>query len=480
MISANDLIAILPLIIVTAGATVAMVSIAIRRSHALIAGISMLSLIAAFVSLWPAAALTPRDVTPLLRVDAFALFFTGLVLAGSILTTLLSYGYLETQRVRREEFYILLLIAVSGAVVLSGSDHFISFFVGLELLSIPLYGLLAYVTLHQKPLEAGIKYLLLAGASSAFLLFGMALIYVEGGTMEFGAFPVAGPGLPGANISLVFPGIVLMLAGIGFKLGVVPFHLWTPDVYEGAPAPVTAFVASVSKTAAVAVTLRLFTTSIGFAHPGIGIILTIVAITSMFAGNLLALLQPNVKRILAYSSIAHLGYALAAIVMGTGMAQSATAFYMAAYTATTIAAFGVVSVLTTRTGGEPVDIADYVGLFWKRPWIAGVFTAALLSLIGMPLTAGFIGKYYVVAAGASVGAWALIISLVAASAIGAYYYLRIIVAMYQPTDSVGAVPPVSFPGGLALAVSAAAVLFLGILPSPLMELLRGTVLTAFR
>jgi NADH-quinone oxidoreductase subunit N len=270
-----------------------------------------------------------------------------------------------------------------------------------------------------------------------------------------------------------------MLAGIGFKLGVVPFHLWTPDVYEGAPAPVTGFVATVSKTAAVAVTLRLFATSNAFATPAITLILTIIAIASMFAGNLLALLQPNVKRILAYSSIAHLGYVLAAIVAGGAMAQSAVAFYMAAYTATTIAAFGVITVLTSPAG-EPVAIADYSGLFWRRPWIAGVFSAALLSLIGMPLTAGFIGKYYVVAAGASVSAWSLVVSLVVASAIGTYYYLRILVAFYQRAESPDRLPAVPFAGAVALAVSAVAVVWLGIAPAPLMALVRSTVFAAMR
>ena len=258
---------------------------------------------AAFASLWLVVPLTPHRVTLLLILDRYALFYIGLIVAATFAIAILCYGYFQRHTETREELYVLLLVAALGSMVLVASSHFFSFFLGLEILSVALYALSAYLHTRSRPLEAGIKYLILAGSSSAFLLFGMALIYAQLGTMDLFRLAALLPGVE--NSPLILVGLTLIITGIGFKLGVVPFHLWTPDVYEGAPVPVTAFIATVSKGAIFALLLR-YSYSSGAQHiRAVLVVFAIIAIASMFLGNLLALLQNNVKRILAYSSIAH-------------------------------------------------------------------------------------------------------------------------------------------------------------------------------
>ena len=267
----------------------------------------------------------------------------------------------------------------------------------------------------------------------------------------------------------------MIIVGLGFKLAVVPFHLWTPDVYEGAPAPVTAFVSTVSKGAVFAVVLRYFS-MVGVPNSGpIFVIFTIIAIASMFTGNLLALFQNNVKRVLAYSSISHLGYLLVTLLASGAMAATAAAFYLSAYFITTLGAFGVVTVLSEHDR-DADSMDDYRGLAWRRPWLAGVFTAMLLSLAGIPLTAGFIGKFYVVAAGVGSGLWLLVIILTVNSALGLYYYLRIIVPLYTRRDEkMTATPRLSLSGSAVLAGLTVLLVWLGVYPVPLIQMIQKLV-----
>src|SRR5580692_4841479 len=446
-----DLLALLPVLLIAASAVVVMLGIACKRSHALAVGFTLAGLIAAFVSIWVAVPLAPRQVTPLLLVDKFALFYIGLIVASAAVVAVLCYQYFEEHAGQREEVYLLLLVATLGCAVLVASSHFASFLLGLEVLSVSLYGMLAYLTDRRVALEAGIKYLILASASAAFLLFGMALIYADTGTMEFSRLSELT--LSGSGFTLV-AGIALTITGIGFKLGVVPFHLWTPDVYQGGPPPVTAFVATTSKSAMVALMLRYVYMSGALRYHAVFLVFAIIAVLSMCAGNLLALRQTNVKRILAYSSIAHFGYILVAFLAGSTMAIEAVAFYLVAYTVTMLAAFGIVTVLSS-SGHDAEYLEDYRGLFWRRPAIAGVFTAALLSLAGIPATMGFVGKFYVLAAGANARAWPLIVILVATSVAGLFYYLRIVAALYaDPTEHAAPVLTMSRSAALVLAVLA--------------------------
>jgi NADH-quinone oxidoreductase subunit N len=306
----------------------------------------------------------------------------------------------------------------------------------------------------------------------------MALVYFELGTMDFGKMQAAAA-RPDAQPAMLAAGIALIVVGIAFKLALVPFHMWTPDVYDGAPAPVTAFVATVSKGAMFALLLRYFDQSGARNSNALLLVFSIVAVASMFAGNLLALLQNNVKRILAYSSIAHLGYLIVAFEAGGDMARFAVAFYLVAYFATMLGAFGVVTILSTP-GNDLGDLASYRGLFWRRPVISGVFTVMLLSLAGIPLTAGFVGKFYVVAAGASALLWVLVFTLVVTSAIGLFYYLRIIVALYSRGEVViAARPPLqhewSFSLTWTLGALTVAVITIGCYPSPVLRLIQNMI-----
>ena len=465
-LESSDSTVLLPLILVAVTSIVVMIGAAIQRSHRFAAAITSIGLALTLASLWSAAALSPRRIPPLLIIDGYAVFYTGLIVAASIAVVLLSYGYFERQTEQHEEFYILLLVAVLGSIVLVSSDHFVSFFLGLEILSVALYALNAYLRDRALPPEAGMKYLILAAASAAFLLFGMALIYAALGTMEFGQIAAALSGGTLVDGRLLVAGSALIITGFGFKLALVPFHLWTPDIYEGAPAPVTAFVATVSKGAMFALLLRYFYTTSTRRFESLFVVLAIIAVCSMIAGNVLALLQNNVKRILAYSSIAHMGYVLVAFLAAGALGAQAVNFYLVAYFVTTLGAFGVVAALSSnRRDADQLD--DYRGLFWRRPLVGAVFTLMLLSLAGIPLTAGFFAKFYVVAAGASSAIWGLIILLVLTSVVGLFYYLRVIVAIYSAPAETGALLPslpVPISSGVVLAVLSVLLVWLGVYP----------------
>lgn len=484
--SAADLFTILPLLILGGASVVVMIAIAVRRSHATTLTLTLIGLAAAFASLFWIAPEAPRQVSTLLVVDKYALFYMGLVIAATFAIALLCYGYFGRHEGDPEELYVLLLIAALGSAVLVCSSHFISFFLGLEVLSVALYVLNAYLHTRRFPLEAGIKYLILAASSAAFLLFGMALIYGQLGTMEFAKIRHGLENAPDLNHAILLAGAALIITGFGFKLALVPFHLWTPDIYEGAPAPVTAFVATVSKGAMFALLLRYFTWSGSHHYGAVFLVFTIIAIASMIAGNFLAMMQGNVKRLLAYSSIAHMGYVLVAFQAGGEFASQAVAFYLTAYFITTIGAFGVIGALSN--GERDADrIEDYRGLFWRRPILASIFTGMLLSLAGIPLTAGFVAKFYVVAAGASAQIWLLVFVLIITSVFGLYYYLRVIVAMFSGLahdeehapahehEPSPLVPALSFSSGIVLAVLTILLVWVGVYPSTLLTIIHNTV-----
>jgi NADH-quinone oxidoreductase subunit N len=430
--TSTDLIALLPILGLGFFCIVMMLAIAVRRHHSMIALIAGLCCLLTLATLPIAATATPHAVTALLMIDGYALLFMGLLLAATAVIITFSYGYLQlhvNEHEEFEEYYLLLLLATFGGLVLVAAVHFVSLFLGLELIGVSLYCLIGYLRTRHAPLEAALKYLILSGFASAFLLFGMGLMYFETGTMAFGqmgARLVANSHIP----ALWLAGFVLVLVGIGFKLGIVPFHLWIPDVYQGAPVPITAFVATVSKGAVFALLLRFVGDVQALQLGGLGHLFAFLAGSSMFIGNFLALLQHNVKRLLAYSSISHFGYLLVALIAGGPLATEAVAFYLAAYFLTTLGAFGVITVLS----GEARDAdapEDYHGLFWTQPWWAGTFALMLLSLAGIPLTAGFVGKFYAITAGLDAKLQLLVALLVINSAIGLYYYLRLILIMFE-------------------------------------------------
>jgi len=468
----NELTVLLPFMILAVTAVLTLLAAAFIREHILAAGLTWIGLIFAGLTLLVETAVLPQQVTPLLIIDSLARFYMGLILAAALVVAVLAFNYLEKLDEQREEFYILLLLATVGAMILAASGHFASFFLGLELLSVALVGMIAYVRERPFTLAAGFKYLVLAAVSVAFTMFGIALIYADQGTLAFAALDYARLG----SDALGLTGLALLIIGVGFKLALVPFHMWVPDVYDGAPAPATAYVATVSKTAVFAFLLRFFSPLAVQNSPALLWAFALIAVASMFGGNWLALREQNVKRLLAYSSIAHLGYLLVAFLASGAAAMTAATFYLMAYVITTLGAFGVVGVLSGLAGDANSRDA-FRGLFWRRPWLAAIMTTSLFSLAGIPLTAGFVGKFFVLAASVGELSWLLPLALVISSVIGLYYYLSLIVTMYrEPLPApAGPSPSLSLTGSLMLAALLLLVVWLGVYPAPLLQAIETAV-----
>ncbi len=415
-------------------------------------------------------------------LDDFTYFFTFLFAAIAAAVVLASHDYAHRFEERQPEFFALLLFASGAMMLLAASRDLILIFVALELTSISQY-IMAAIQRDQRSSEAGMKYLLLGAVASAVILYGMAFLFGLTGTTRL----VAPPGEPSIATAIARDGIgsqsalvlavVFMTAGLGFKMAVVPFQMWVPDVYEGSPAPVGAFLSVASKAAAFAVVLRIFfeglpdkTISGDWSD-----IFAVVAAVSMSAGNVLALNQSNIKRLLGYSSIAQAGnfmVGLAAISAGGSMATGASSvmFFLAAYAATNLGAFIVVIAISDRTGND--QIADYAGLFRRAPWLAVALAFAMVSLTGIPPTAGFIAKLYIFNSAVQSGLVWLVVIAVINSVVSAFYYLRVAGTMFvgEPRTMEGV--PTSYAVRFALAVAVGAILFVGFVPSPLLNAAR--------
>ncbi|EIS55190.1 NADH-quinone oxidoreductase subunit N, partial [Yersinia pestis PY-61] len=424
----------LPLLIVGLTVVVVMLSIAWRRDHFINATLTVIGLNLALLSLYFVGQVGPMDVTPLMRVDGYSMFYTGLVIIASLATSTFAYPWLVGYPDNREEFYLLVLIAALGGILLASANHLASLFLGIELLTLPLFGLIGYAYRQKRSLEASIKYMLLSAAASSFLLFGMALLYAESGSLSFVGL---GQSLSDSMVHqpLILAGLGMMIVGLGFKLSLVPFQLWTPDVYQGAPAPVSTFLATASKIAIFAVVMRLFMYAPAADSEAVRLVLSIIAVASILFGNLMAISQTNIKRLLGYSSIAHLGYLLIALVAvqthELALPLETIGVYLAGYLFSSLGAFGVVSLMSSPYKGPDAEsLFSYRGLFWHKPILSAVMTVMMLSLAGIPMTLGFIGKFFVVAMGVSANLWWLTGAVVLGSAIGLYYYLRVTVSLF--------------------------------------------------
>ncbi len=471
---------LLPLILVTATAVVTMLMVAIKRRHGVSCIVTVLGLSLALVSLYFVLPSSTQELTPLMKIDGFSVFFSAVILLSAIMIACFSYPYFVNLEDHQDEFYILLSVAVLGALVMVSNSHFITTFLGMETLSVCLYGMVAY-PLHrsaaaQYPMEASIKYLVLSALSSGFVLFGIALLYAQTGTLQFTDLGQAltygiGP-VPPVYFVLC---CLMIVTGFAFKLSLVPFHLWTPDVYEGAPLPATAFLATVGKIAMAALLMRFISDSALLVNEAIVFVLALIAGASMLFGNLLALLQSNLKRLLSYSSIAHMGYLVIALMTVDRSADSlgveAVSFYLLAYALMSLGAFGVM-MLVSDSEQERDHIGHYQGLFWRNPWLALVMTAMLFSLAGIPLTIGFLGKFYIFAAGVQGAQWALLFTMVVGSGVGLFYYLRIVYGMLTPLDEDLLLPVAGLKELLPhclLFLLLALLLLLGIVPGVLMQ-----------
>ena len=458
--------ALAPILMLSLTAVVLMIQASIKRDQSVAWVITAVGFL---LTLWSAS--YARDfiqpVTILLEVDHWSLFFTSLILMASLVTLVLSKETFSSEGERKEEYYLLLVLSVLGAVVLIQSSHMVSLLLGMELMGVALYAMIAFPERGQLPLEGAVKYLVLSACASAMLLYGFALIYAATGELSYAGIGARAALAYAENPMLMMAGSAMVLAGIGFKLSVAPFHMWTPDVYEGAPTPVTGFLATVSKSAVFVALSRFYIDGALYQFSGLNTALVVLAIASMLVGNWLALRQENIKRLLAYSSIAHFGYLLVVLIALTyleaDLVSQRITFYLTAYIVTTLAAFTIVSMVAGEDTAKQ-NISAFAGLFWSRPLEASALTVAMLSLAGIPLTAGFMAKFFVITVGIQSGLWGLLAVLVIASAIAIYYYLRIIFAMTQSAQSSG--NSANWQEKLAAIVLMASILALGSWPQP--------------
>lgn len=421
---------LLPVVILTVTAVVVLFvdvfSPRERESHYGYLGVVGIALAAWFAwGLWGTESLTFART---FVTDKLSILTTLIYLLIAALTLLFSPGYLHQEGRNLGEYYALVIFAVVGLIFMTSAQHLILFFVGLEVLSIALYALAGFVRQRALCSEAALKYLFLGGFSSSIFLMGLAFIYYSTGTLYMGEIAryVA---VHGASSTFLL-GMSLVLVGFFFKISAAPFHAWAPDVYGGAPAPVAGFMATAAKVAIFAVILRfLDSTVFSLRHHWIAIV-TVVSVLSMVIGNFAALRQENIKRMLAYSSIAHAGYALVGVAAASRQGAAAVVFYMLAYSLMNLGAFGAVALVGRKEEGY-VNISDYAGLAAKRPVLAAAMAICLFSLAGIPGTAGFMGKFYVFASGVRAGQIPLVVIAVLNSAVAAYYYLRVVYMMYM-------------------------------------------------
>jgi NADH-quinone oxidoreductase subunit N len=474
----SDLIAVLPSILVAVAGVFALLSQAFARK-----GQTAPAAAIAFIGLSGALLATVRlvlsDQRPSLGgsvvADDFALFFHVLILGVALLAVLLSPAYLRATGCDRGEYYALLLFSVVGMLGLVQCRELVALFVALEIMSVALYALAGMHRERPESQEAALKYFVTGAFSSAFLLYGVALLYGLSGSTSL---PVIAEAVArrsgGAEASLALLGVGLLLVGFGFKVASVPFHMWAPDVYEGAPTTVTALMSAGVKAAAFGALLRVFGQSLAELATDWRPAVASLAILSMILGNLGALAQSNLKRLLAYSSIAHAGYLLVAVVASPGGGTSAALFYLVAYAAVNIGGFGALAALARSDGREPLALSDVAGLGERRPALAAALTVFLISLTGVPVSAGFVGKFQMFSAAVGAGYVNLAIVGVLMSVVSAFYYLRVVVYMYM-REPLGedTWAPVPAAAAVALAISVALTLGLGVYPGPVLAWARA-------
>ncbi|VAX20529.1 NADH-ubiquinone oxidoreductase chain N [hydrothermal vent metagenome] len=398
-------------------------------------------------------------------VDRFGQFFKLICLLGTGMTILVSVKYNKDENIDNGEYYALLLFATSGMLFMVSGSDMITIFMGLEVMSISLYALAGYTRKRARSNEASVKYFILGSLSTAFLLYGIALIYGSTGSTQIDI--IAKAVSSGSGVEAVLDlGIVMLMIGFAFKVSAVPFHMWTPDVYQGAPTPVTAFMSAGPKAAAFAAFFRVFNVAFPSLQTDWWVIIWILAVATMTCGNVIALLQNDVKRMLAYSSIGHAGYILVGFVAGGALGSSAILYYMLVYTFMNIGAFAIVTVVG-RKGEEKTKFSDFTGLGYRYPLMAVALVIFLFSLAGIPPTAGFVGKFYIFMAALKQGYVYLAIIGVLNSVISIFYYLRLSVVMYMRDEPGEDLPPLVFAPSLiaAMIVAIYGSLWLGIMPA---------------
>lgn len=479
--SAADFVAMLPVWALTlAGCLLMLVNMTPRRPDTSVSAvISLLALGFAGGAAW-----AHRDhVQSLFRdmyvIDPYSTFFTLLFVGIGIVSVLLSWDYLKRTALNQGEYYALICFSTLGMIFMAAANDLMMIFLGLELMSIALYVLAGFRKNRFESNEAALKYFLLGAFATGFLLYGIALIYGTTGTTNLtriGGFLVASPVL---DTPLLAVGALLLFIGFAFKVSLVPFHMWTPDAYEGAPTTATAFMSAGAKAAGFAGLVRVAMAALPAVTPDWTQLLTALAILTMTVGNVTAILQSNLKRMLAYSSIAHAGYVLLGVVAGGSAGAAAVLFYLAVYSVMNLGAFGIVSLMG-KGSDERVRVQELAGVGFSRPWLGLAMAVFMLGLAGIPPTAGFLGKFYLFRAALAEGHLLLVVVAVLNSVIAVYYYLRPVVVMYMTQPDAEALEvSTALPATLALAALVIATFWLGVLPAPLADAALHSVLAVF-
>jgi NADH-quinone oxidoreductase subunit N len=466
-IAVSDFYYILPELVLTAGSLLLLVAdVLLPRGNRALTWVAVGALIATMLSLIPFSGTQVEVAHGLIAVDRFALFFKVVFLVAAILTVLMSERYLLIEGASLGEYYFLILCATLGMMIMAGGIDLITAFIGLETMAVSFYILAGFIKPNQRSNEAAVKYFLLGAFSLGVLLYGMSLMYGLSGSTSLRAMSGVFAGQT-RDPRLVLA-LILVAAGMGFKIAAVPFHMWAPDVYEGAPTPVTAFLSVGSKAAAFAMLLRIFLEGLPVMNADWRLLFWVLSIVTMTIGNLAAVTQSNLKRMLAYSSIAHAGYLLIGIVSGTPRGISAMLIYLAIYAFMQLGAFAVI-VMMRRQDVVGDELKDFSGLHARHPLAAFAMLVFMLSLGGIPPTAGFMGKFWLFSAAIDGQYYGLAVIGVLNSAISLYYYVRVAVFMYLRKETTGS-EPVSSPAlSLALVVAVVATLGLGVYPRLLFE-----------
>ncbi|AGC03756.1 NADH-quinone oxidoreductase subunit N [Candidatus Blochmanniella chromaiodes str. 640] len=484
LITWTHIILLLPILIIGMTTVIVMLSIAYRRNLLLHTSLTIFGFSLAIISVGLVWDQRARNFLQLICVDDFSILYIILVLVSGLSSSVLAYKWLLIYPSNnRDEFYLLLLISSIGGILLATTNHLVILFLGMELISLPLFGLIGYSFFNKFSLEASIKYIILSGVSSSFILFGIALIYAATGFLSFTSISqLLRLHIIASNQSILMStiGLGMMMVGFGFKLSLVPFHLWTPDVYQGAPSSISLYLTTSSKIAVISVLIRLLMVFPNQYNKVFCIFLLGIACCSALFGNLMAIKQDNIKRVLAYSSIAHTGYVLIGVIailrVNHPMALETIGIYLISYVLTSIGAFGIINVVSFFYANEDTDVDSlfvYRGLFWHQPMLSVLFTIIILSLAGIPMTLGFIGKFYLFVLGIDSKLWWLTIFIAMSSVISIFYYLRIIINLYLSpinrlninSDSLSSWSVT--PDKIIVIIVSFSILFLGLYPKPL-------------
>jgi NADH-quinone oxidoreductase subunit N len=474
--SITDIVAVLPEIIVVAGAcTIILAALVIPRGEKKDI-IAYLAIGVVLLAAWGSFRISGFETTAfsgMFAHDGYSCFFKFVFYIGTVLSIMLSMHYVKVESINVEEYYILMLFSLSGMMVIASGADLLTIYLGLELMSLPIYVLVGFLQRDIKSNEAAMKYIVLGAFSSGILLFGISLVYGVTGTTQLVGIAAALHD-PALHVPAFTLAVIMLVAGFGFKIAGAPFHMWAPDAYEGAPTPITAFMSVGVKAAAFAAVLRVFVEALSPVYDQWQVIVALVSVASLVVGNVVAIAQTNIKRMLAYSSIGHAGYALLGLVAGTAEGVAAVLFYMLVYTLMNLGAFGV--IITMRKGSQIGDnIEDYAGLAKTNRALALVMLIFFFSLAGIPPTAGFVGKFYIFMALIHKGMVPLAVIAVIMSAVAAYYYIRIVMVMYMREPKGEFLGARSMGIYYVLALATVAVIVMGIYPRYFIELAQRAV-----